>query len=422
MYRRFKGGMEKLVVIVLLLGLLIYVFPSKYTVLVVLFFIPDIYRYLYPRDITPKIQEDRIRKYKSNHIPKTDYRGMYLKNLVGVQDTYDLVGNKIEGIAPNTDLALANLKMLIDSEEGTLYDVLELAKIYHRGMYNLEPNYDEAERLYGLLLGEGSNSEILEESKLGLNDIARIRALEWLNLPLDHDPFAIRDVVSVQNVPEEDNFEDVLEILEMIGDGGKDDSQNTHDTTVVSTVRNSINNMINTTEITKTNEQVYREITDMLHSRYESYKGKDALKSLNRIKNSEIKLSASPINDNEAMVLVWNRICSNKFKEHRENLEEILLDQLASMQEYGQTICPMGRLARIVDTMNVIDTSVTIKPKYAIREEMMNKAATIRNRTKLEGEDLRKEIYVGLKVDYVDSGIMTEGQFEVEVGGWLDYI
>lgn len=387
--------------------------------LMFVYFIPDIYRYFYPRDPTPQIQENRIQLHKNK--PETDYRSGYLKNLVGVPDTYDSRGNRVKGVSPNTELALDNLKLLIDSQDGTLWDVLELAKIYHRGMHRLEPNYDEAERLYRLLLEDGSNQEIVEEARTGLKDIDRIRALEWLNLPLDHNPFAAREIDPVEKVPEEDNFEEILEILEMVG-GEKDDSQNTHDTTVVSTVRNSIDKLINTTEITRTKEQVYREITDMLHTRYKNDKTKDALKSLNRVKNSEIKLSGSPINDDEAMVLVWNRVCSKKFEKDRENLEEILLDQLASMQEYDQTICPMGRLGRIVDTLSVIDESVTIKPKYAIREEMMNKAATIRKKTQLEGEDLQTEIYGSLKKEYVGGGIMTEGQFDVEVGGWLDYI
>ena len=129
-------------------------------------------------------------------------------------------------------------------------------------------------------------------------------------------------------------------------------------------------------------------------------------------------------------------------QELKNTINENLFSELASMQEHGHTICSTGRFTHIIDSINGIDEDVSIKPTYAINEEMMNKSAQIRseilneypenerklleagtspNQTEYDTR-LKNTIIVKLKDDYVKTGILTEKTFDTEINKWINDI
>ena len=110
------------------------------------------------------------------------------------------------------------------------------------------------------------------------------------------------------------------------------------------------------------------------------------------------------------------------------------------MQIHGHNVCSTGRFDRIIDTLNMVDPEVSIKPTYAINAEMMQKSAQIRNqlldkqdnKTELErgtaanqdqfDQELKTTIINQLTKDYVDTSIMTPAKFKIELDRWIDHI
>jgi len=112
------------------------------------------------------------------------------------------------------------------------------------------------------------------------------------------------------------------------------------------------------------------------------------------------------------------------------------------MQEHGYSVCATGRFTRLVDTLNVIDEEVSIKPSYVINQEMMNKSSKIReNMLNTYSENERKELEKGtsnnqeeydknlkekivgeLKEDYVKTKILTKEKFDNEINKWINEI
>ena len=184
------------------------------------------------------------------------------------------------------------------------------------------------------------------------------------------------------------------------------------------------------------------EINQYINKLPDSDKKKDAIKSLSEVKNNNNPLSHVGMSERDILLLVWNRIHNNeKFNEDTiENLKHNMFEELASMQEHGQTVCATGRMTRLIDTLNGVDEDVVIKPTYAINEEMMNKSSLIRDRLLNEEKDkdkleagtsshqeefdkkLKDTIISELKNDYVNSGILTLSKFNTEIKKWIDHI
>lgn len=470
-------------------------FTTIIGITILLFFIPNIVEYFNPQDKEPiliyinqkdKIQKHQIDKKEEETREDKDHRKLFELYFQGINEKYDNNGNKIPGIEPNPDKAIYHLKKLIDSIDGNNNDVLRLAKIYHQGMHNLEPNLDEAEKIYTAILNNCGELDIRNEAQDGIDNISRIKALEWLNLPLDHDPQnpqqrMVPNIVQpefLRNTNRYDNrptvqdrwgldVNDIFEIIDddtfninrilmhqyevvdnnidnipVVGTKQYNDPQNVHDPQVISTVKNSIKTLKNNTNNNSNYNNIYMDVLQYIQTKSNGSKKQDAIKSLNKINNSNQHFTHGDISmsEQEALQLVWNRIKDPIFDNNRDNVKDILVEELASMQEYDQTICPTGRFVRIIDTLNVVDPNVSIKPKYAINEEMMNKSAKIREKLLENQSDkellergtspnqhnfdnlLKETITSELEKDYVQTNILTPAQFTVEISKWIDFI
>jgi hypothetical protein len=398
---------------------------------------------------TKKIIQYQKKKIIENFKVPTKYvnhRSLFDLYYTGIPDVYDNNNNKIAGVHPDPSKTIYHLKMLIDSEEGTINDILTLAKLYHQGMHKFNPDLEKAEQVYQSLLDKKISENIRIECLENLELIHKIRVHKWLNLPLDQDENGYENGhergvgINVDN-----NFlidlEDIIFDRRMfeISDKGidYDDPQNVHNSTVLGTVKNSLENLKKDIENDKLD---VNEIKDLINNMEDSHKKRDALKSLDHINSNNIMVTSVGMKEMDALGIVWNKI-KNEYNDNQD-VKDALIDRLADMQEYGETVCPTGRITRIVDTLNTIDENVNILPTYAINSEMMSKAANIR--TKLletynesdkklleEGTSpnqssydstLKNEIMNSLTKDYVDTKILSKTKFDNEISKWIDEI
>ena len=392
----------------------------------------------------------------------------------GVPDTFDIDGVRIPGVEPDAQKAIYYLRQLIESPQGTKKDVLNLAKLYHQGMHKFEPQIDQAEEVYqSLVRNKTINEDIWQQVMEGLSDIHTIRVYKWLNLPLpgteepdiiddldeeatgdivvDNTAFNLNQIIAAQQALDEQRQLERdqmtaagIEIEAERGTKEYDDPQNTHDSQVLSTIRASLDNM-NDTPLRKDPQTCFREVSLYLQGLPKSDKKQAALDSLFIIESrNEVVTGANSMHESDVLTRVWNRIHEpGRFSsEISQNLRETMFDELADMQEHGATVCPTGRVTRLIDTLNGVDDEVSIKPTYAINEEMMNKSSAIRDRlfaeksedeqTQLEAgtsprqeefdQMLKDTIIKELKKDYVDTKILTQSKFNTEIKKWIDFI
>jgi len=168
-----------------------------------------------------------------------------------------------------------------------------------------------------------------------------------------------------------------------------------------------------------------------------------ALKSLDIICRTNGMVSNLGMKETDVLNLVYNRIQQSTDPELRGNLEETLVKELADAARGGSTVCTVGRVSRMVDTLNIADPTTTIKDSSVIRREMLDKACKIRNdiynnlpgAVKQEIDSLKdservteyenrvkQEITDTLREDYVDTKIMKEDKFRLELDKWIEDI
>jgi len=411
----------------------------------------------YNNNISENISENNNEKNNEKNnvfdlVNNSNHRALYELYYSGVPDIYDNENNKIPGMEPNILKAIDHLYLLLNSDIATDEDHLNLAKIYHLGAHKFEPDFDKAISIYSRLLKNTRNTEIVLKCNDALKDIYNIKARLWLNLPLkeshvpdvEEEQLFQNDHVNVMNVMNVMNDTNVMnninnfQLDELPTDEGvRNDTQNVHETTVLKTIKVSLDKLkegyddSNSVKI-----DTKKELIDIINKMPHSDKKTDAIKSLNSINNEFV--SSIGNTEKEVLDLVYRRIKDK----HSEDVMNHLITELAEMQEFGTTVCSTGKVTRLVDTLNLIDEDVTIKPTYAINGEMLEKAAKIRNdlldsypetekmlyekgtsEKQNEYEELLKSsIKDTLKKDYVDSGILTKETLTFEISKWINEI
>lgn len=429
----------------------------------------------------------------------------------GVPDKYDAQGNKLNGQRPDIIKAIQYLQeAIIDTtNKEPEKDILKLAFIYKHGAYNFKPDPltgAEVIKKFVWIVPESSDiKDAIKELEMGLLDddehhreAGNTAGLENL-YNIDTDAVNIRELIinNIIDTEETDNnnnqpFEingrnyrrdivnndmrdmygtDIQEqnrILQLIMDNRaennrdrgprqlRDDPQNVHDSSVISSTRTSIDNLKKETGHI-TNEDSLKnkkEILNFVNSLPSSDKKNDALKALETIYRINAINNTLNVRDAEALDLVWPKIADN------QDAKDILVYELSSMIENGIPVCSTGRITRIVDTLNTLDNSVKIVSESVIREEMLNKAAVIRdnfyksfdngigggivdtenvdnvemgqnekmlnagnhpNQDQIDS-DLKISIKNSLQKDYVDTKLLSLEKFNKIVGEWIDHI
>lgn len=174
-----------------------------------------------------------------------------------------------------------------------------------------------------------------------------------------------------------------------------------------------------------------------------------AIEALQRICDADLndKLNSWNTSEKEILILVWARI-ETYDPETKQQARENLVNNLASMIEHGHVVCLTGRVSRLIDSINVIDPIVNIKPVWAHREEMIRTANNVRNeyferlspddkilvetaeplspddkiRVDQWSETVKVAIKERIKTDYIDSGVMNASLVNAEVSQWINDI
>jgi len=156
----------------------------------------------------------------------------------------------------------------------------------------------------------------------------------------------------------------------------RDDHQNVHDSYINKSIKESIELIQKNTEqnIDPVNcfEQIRSKIRSKLLERPILFGLFGILKLFEEQK--ELKISIPDMSEYEALCLVWNRIQSPINNKYREEMIDNLFMELLD----GRHQCAGGRFNRIIDSLNMVDPEVKIRPKWAVQREMMYKAGKLR--------------------------------------------
>lgn len=441
-------------------------------------------------DYLKRLQNFHIEEKKENNRLNKIHYHTKLYNLYysGVPDKYDNDGNKIKGIEPNSVKVIKHLRKIIKYSPKSQIDSarLDLAKLYHFGMHKFKPQLKIAEKLYKSIILSCKNEDVHVQTEDLLErvnkDIRENHVYKWLNLK---QPKKKSDIIGSYtdntyeklNIEQNNNFDNPTELIntddmfDNIFDNTfqiieilprpqpiieqretiniptippirRNDPQNTHNSQVLSTAINSINNLKKSTKMERNLPTSLKEIRKFLKNMPKNDKRDDSLKSLNRIEKNTSPFTFSDMKEVNVLNLIWNRIHSDVHKDNLDTVKESLYNQLADMQEHGYSVCATGRFTRLVDTLNVIDEEVSIKPSYVINQEMMNKSSKIREnilntyseneRKELEkgtsnkqeeyDKNLKEKIVKELKEDYVKTKILTQEKFDNQINKWINEI
>lgn len=444
-------------------------------------------------DYLKRLQNFHIEEKKENNRLNKIHYHTKLYNLYysGVPDKYDNDGNKIKGIEPNSVKVIKHLRKIIKYSPKSQIDSikLDLAKLYHFGMHKFQPQLKVAKKLYKSIILSCKNEDVHVQTEDLLErvnkDIRENHVYKWLNLK---QPKKKSDIIGSYtdntyeklNIEQNNNFDNPTELIntddmfDNIFDNTfqiieilprpqpiieqretiniptiptippirRNDPQNTHNSQVLSTAINSINNLKKSTKMERNLPTSLKEIRKFLKNMPKNDKRDDSLKSLNRIEKNTSPFTFSDMKEVNVLNLIWNRIHSDVHKDNLDTVKESLYNQLADMQEHGYSVCATGRFTRLVDTLNVIDEEVSIKPSYVINQEMMNKSSKIREnilntyseneREELEkgtsnkqeeyDKNLKEKIVKELKEDYVKTKILTQEKFDNQINKWINEI
>jgi hypothetical protein len=410
-------------------------------------------------------------KYRINNGTSTldDKRSLIELNFSGIPDKYDINGTKLSGQAPNIPEAIRQLKLLISDEDNAdpVPDIQKLAFIYRYGAYDLEENKHEALNILkaynDTLQDKRLNDSIAElETEIEhdptnievpidgiIDDTDRDNELDINDLITNHHiPAIFRPIADLvaryqPNImnPYDATVEEIAEQERLLNQFRQNirhnvhvnDSQNVHSPAVISTTKQSIDNIKNKTP--SNNANFKQEIMNYLHTKQDNDKRRDAIRALNEVSTRNASVSAFDTSEVDMLGRVWAIIKDNP------DSKDILFNQLASMVENNVVVCVTGRLSRIVDTLSGIDNAVRIVSETDINNEMLAKSSSLRtdfyNRYGADSDilnrgthpnqdiidtDLKKHITEQLRLDYVNSGIIKEQNFMNLLNGWINDI
>lgn len=431
-------------------------------------------KYLYNKVINKKVHDQR--EFQKKIDATIQLARLYQQ---GIPDSYNRNGTKIKGIPPNPQKAIKIYKHLYDKYK-LPHAMLWIGDIYH---YDLE-NVTKAENIYITLQNNTNNEVIINHINERLLQIRNTRTpmlhfgnstsnsnfglINTINPmnPLMHN-FLHRNTNHTRIVNNNNNGhrgqrnnrnnnindnDEELNINNLRLENPRvviNDPQNVHDSTLLQSIRNSVNRLQKSTNITMNTSDSLKQIRNYINKYFQNDKKKDAIKALDRIEATP-DIGSFETSSCDALSLVWNRI-NNEYKDpkYKESLKGNVVNQLADCVEHGNVVCNTGRYSHILGILDGADRDVVLKPKWALSQEMMNKASVIRNKmekglsskekqiiNKYEDEitqeekliqdkfdnDLKNNIEQELKQDYVYSGIMTESNFNTELSKWINDI
>ncbi len=159
----------------------------------------------------------------------------------------------------------------------------------------------------------------------------------------------------------------------------RDDKQNVHDSVLLRSVKNNIESLrkkIQSDQNTHGTEPVSKHDTIFEFRNMLARNNKiQALNALDAMERNTIPLSALQTTEIDVLYLVLQRINSPANVDKKDDLINTLFQQLDdSIDENGNPVCATGRVTRVLQTLETIDTDniVSIKADWVIQREILD--------------------------------------------------
>ena len=325
---------------------------------------------------------------------------------------------------------------------------------YFYGTYKIRPDYIKAIENYNKVFIYDPDNENIPQIRQNLNtlidnnnkfDINRI-ILDEIEFGVHNDPNDYIINIELNKLPLLEPLEPLepLELLQNdifnfnnnIENNYKEivynDFQNVHDSVVNKTVESSILKLEESTKQNKSLDNINSILLNKLKNTDLSIIDKEKIiKTIHYIKNnSNSEIHNRKLENN--LVLVGNKIINEENEEHKNNMIDNLYQELKDcVQSDGNMYCNQGISNRIINSLNGVDNSVSITPKWALKEELMRKCGIIRNeleKTKSQDDEdftdiLKEKIKTDLKKEYVDDNkILKEDDLNKEMEEWIEFV
>jgi len=361
--------------------------------------------------------------------------------------------------------------------------VMPLSSIYHWGLTGFEGNREVAKHLYGVVLKTGteyekgqakdrlrqmqeeeghavSNGMLEDEASVASNfSTTGFGSDPYAEHFMDFNkksPYAIGNDNTTKDMDEkynDDLIQNKLSIhgrrIESVSRDLASDPQNARDHVVVNSAKQSLERLRANTHVQYDVPTCFKMIHEyiMKKSNLQQTKRDKAAQVLKELAKGISNLGYEQAKEIEALQLVWNRINSAVYSQQTDKriaLKENLVTELSECIEFGELVCPTGRLNRIIDTLNHQDPIVNIQPKWAIQKTMVARAGVIEKeilaKSKAEIRDamkavdptarqrqlqsefmskVRSAIERDLTRRYVDTGLMTKHLLKTELDAWM---
>lgn len=368
--------------------------------------------------------------------------------LDGVPEQYDVNGNITNpGVSPNVKKAIECYQ--IAAVNGNIECFLDIAAIYHWGVPGYEGSKTKARSIYEMLMARCQpENPLYQIAAQRLQDLTAIplsiatrttgERPEWTRRRRERPRAPVRQEQREQLEQREQREQPEVA-------GIRNDMQNTHDGMVMETIKNSVDNLRLDTRLNIDKGTMLRDIQTHIRNMSTGQKQRNALRTLTSL-DSNNTISSLNSTDIDVLHLVWNRINDPRNEQQRATMIGNLVNELAECVEHDSIVCCTGRVNRIVDSLNMVDKDVVIKPQWAINKELMDKAAVIReemltnhpnikaamdklNPTTEEQQicdtftdQFKEQLYNVFRKEYIESGIMSEDKLNSCVNGWIDHI
>ena len=228
----------------------------------------------------------------------------------------------------------------------------------------------------------------------------------------------------------------------------RNDRQNVHDSTVNKTLKRTVDELKEVTAMRYSKEETLREVRDLVEAERDTVRKQRMKVTLDKIIRDGTRISNIDMTLVELLQLIWNRYHDPSLEEKRDTLISNLLDQMVDSTEVTvKPLCTTGIYARLVDSANCVDPLVTIKPKWALRRELLDYAGSLYKDMVAElGEvdrerlntfepdqtdtawltDFRNKYQLRLlnycKRTYIDTKLLTKKELHKEIDTWIDSI
>lgn len=352
-----------------------------------------------------KLEEKNVKKYE-------DIERLAILYHNGVNDYTLYDGTVINGIKPDFRKAIKCYEYLIENYpncKNINIWRLNLGDIYNFGYTDAEEDLIDKQKAQELYAGALASVNPLnfqfnfqnDERDFQINNINEFPQIQGVIPTYFEDDYVNLDVNNINqynNPYEGGQREQRALVIENINVPAAFiiDNQNVHDSGISHTIKNSIENLRNNTDIQHSQHNIVVRVRNYIdNSNLNIVKKQNAHKTLDKILTDNAKISNANMNEIEGLQLIVNRIDhlskSQNFK--KDDLVENLIDSLSDAVEHGNVVCSVGRFNRVINSLNQIDPEVNIKTKEYLSLELQNLAAKIRNDTYQNLDEDQKRVY-----------------------------